>query len=110
MVHVDYRLRYRLRLMHGSDLLVQVYSGISHSDSVTVVPSFYFYFRVAGSPNVSQKSGPPKKNFSSTNTQDKRNLQLIILMMEVTKTLQREGWSGPINSRLKEKDKILNKR
>jgi hypothetical protein len=27
-------------LMHGSDLLVQVYSGISHSDSVTVVPSF----------------------------------------------------------------------
>ena len=45
MVHVDYRLRYKL--MHGSDLLVQVYSGISHSDSVTVVPSFYFYFRVA---------------------------------------------------------------
>ena len=35
-------------LMHGSDLLVQAYSGISHSDSVTVVPSFYFYFRVAG--------------------------------------------------------------
>jgi hypothetical protein len=35
-------------LMHGSDLLVQVYSGISHSDSVTVVPSFYFYFRVVG--------------------------------------------------------------
>jgi hypothetical protein len=24
-------------LMHGSDLLVQVYSDISHSDSVTVV-------------------------------------------------------------------------
>jgi hypothetical protein len=48
MVQVDYRLRYRL--MHGSDLLVQVYSGISHSDSVTVVPSFYFYFyfRVVG--------------------------------------------------------------
>jgi hypothetical protein len=43
---VYYRLRYRL--MHGSDLLVQVYNGISHSDSVTVVPSFYFYFRVAG--------------------------------------------------------------
>ena len=35
-------------LIHGSNLLVQVYSGISHSDSVTVVPSFYFYFRVAG--------------------------------------------------------------
>jgi hypothetical protein len=46
MVHVDYRLRYRL--MHGSDLLVQVYNGISHSDRLTVVPSFYFYFRVAG--------------------------------------------------------------
>ena len=26
--------------MHGSGLLVHVYSGISHSDSVTVVPSF----------------------------------------------------------------------
>jgi hypothetical protein len=46
MVQVDYRLRYRL--MHGSDLLVHVYNNISHSDSVTVVPSFYFYFRVAG--------------------------------------------------------------
>jgi hypothetical protein len=31
--------------MHGLGLLVQVYIGISHSDSVTVVPSFYFYFR-----------------------------------------------------------------
>jgi hypothetical protein len=72
MVQVDYRLfgtgwcmvdalvygtglhGYRLMvqvdtwLMHGSGLLVQVYSGISHSDSVTVVPSFYFYFRVVG--------------------------------------------------------------
>ena len=46
MVQVDYRLRYRL--MHGSDLLVQVYNNISHNDSVIVVPSFYFYFRVAG--------------------------------------------------------------
>jgi hypothetical protein len=46
MVQVDYRLRYRL--MHGSGLLVHVYSGISHSDSVTVVPSFYFYFRAVG--------------------------------------------------------------
>jgi hypothetical protein len=42
MVQVDYRL------MHGLDLLVQVYNGISHSDMLTVVPSFYFYFRVAG--------------------------------------------------------------
>ena len=46
MVQVDYRLTYRL--MHGLDFLVQVYNGISHSDSVIVVPSFYFYFRVAG--------------------------------------------------------------
>jgi hypothetical protein len=35
-------------LMHGSDLLVQIYNNISHSDSVTMVPSFYFYFRVVG--------------------------------------------------------------
>jgi hypothetical protein len=34
--------------MHGSILLVQVYSGISQSDSVEVVPSFYFYFRAVG--------------------------------------------------------------
>jgi hypothetical protein len=47
MVQVDYMVD-ALGLMHGSDLLVQVYNGISHSDSVTVVPSFYFYFRVAG--------------------------------------------------------------
>jgi hypothetical protein len=46
MVQVDYRFRYRL--MHGSGLLVHVYSGISHSDSVTVVPSFYLYFRAIG--------------------------------------------------------------
>jgi hypothetical protein len=32
MVQVDYRL------MHGPNLLVQVYNGISHSDSVTEVP------------------------------------------------------------------------
>jgi hypothetical protein len=46
MVHVDYRLRYKL--MHGSYLLVHVYSSISQSDRLTVVPSFYFYFKVAG--------------------------------------------------------------
>jgi hypothetical protein len=34
--------------MHGSGLLVQVYNGISHSDSVTMVLSFYFYFRAVG--------------------------------------------------------------
>jgi hypothetical protein len=38
MVQIDYRLRYKL--MHGLGLLVHVYSGISHSDSVTMVPSF----------------------------------------------------------------------
>ena len=38
-VHVD------AWLMHDSDLLVQVYNGISHSDSVAVVPSFYFYLK-----------------------------------------------------------------
>jgi hypothetical protein len=46
MVHVDYRLRYKL--MHGSCLLVHVYSSISHIDTLKVVPSFYFYFRVVG--------------------------------------------------------------
>ena len=46
VVQDDYRLRYRL--MHGSDLLVQVYSGISHSDMLKVVPLFYFYFRAVG--------------------------------------------------------------
>jgi hypothetical protein len=58
MVQVDYKLGYRL--MHGcawlgywyrlfvAGLLVQVYNSISHSDSVTMVPSFYFYVRVFG--------------------------------------------------------------
>ena len=49
MVQVDYRFRYRL--MHGSALLVQVYSGISHNYSVIVVPSFYLYFRAVGRGN-----------------------------------------------------------
>ena len=35
-------------LMHGSDLLVQDYSDIYHSDKLTLVPSFYFYLRVVG--------------------------------------------------------------
>ena len=46
MVQVDYRLRYRL--MHGSDLLVHVYSSISHNDSVTMVSSFYLYIKEVG--------------------------------------------------------------
>jgi hypothetical protein len=52
---VQARHRYRLvtgqwhRLITGQwHRLVQVYSSISHSDSVTVVPSFYLYFRVVG--------------------------------------------------------------
>jgi hypothetical protein len=49
MVQVDYRLRYKL--MHGLDLLVQVYNDISNSDRLTVVPSFCFYFRVVGRGN-----------------------------------------------------------
>ena len=49
MVLVDYKLRYRL--MHGSGLLAQAYSGLSHSDSVTVVPSFYLYIRAFGRGN-----------------------------------------------------------
>jgi hypothetical protein len=28
--------------------LIQLYIGISHSDSLTVVSSFYLYFRVVG--------------------------------------------------------------
>jgi hypothetical protein len=35
-------------LMHGSNLLVQVYNSISHTDRLIVFPSFYFYFRVVG--------------------------------------------------------------
>jgi hypothetical protein len=34
--------------MNGLGLLVHVYSGIYHSDSVTMDPSFYFYFRAVG--------------------------------------------------------------
>jgi hypothetical protein len=35
-------------MLFGEGLLVQVYSNISLSDSVTVVPSFYLYVRVFG--------------------------------------------------------------
>ena len=28
--------------------LIQLYNSISNSDRLTMVPSFYFYFRVAG--------------------------------------------------------------
>ena len=45
---VQVEVQFDAWLMHGSDLLVTVYNGISHSDSMKVVPSFYFYFRVAG--------------------------------------------------------------
>ena len=49
MVHVDYMLKYML--MHGSGLLVHVYNDISQNNSVTMVPSFYFYFRAVGRGN-----------------------------------------------------------
>jgi hypothetical protein len=42
---VDAGYWYRL---FGAGLLVQVYNNISHSDSVTVVPSFYLYIRAVG--------------------------------------------------------------
>jgi hypothetical protein len=48
--------------MHGPDLLVQVYNSISHSDRLTVVPSFYFYFRVAGQ----GKSRTPRSTSASS--------------------------------------------
>jgi hypothetical protein len=62
MVQIDYRLFGTCwcmvdALVYGTSLLqvdawfsllVQVYNGISHSDSVIVVPSFYFYFRAVG--------------------------------------------------------------
>jgi hypothetical protein len=34
--------------LFGAGLLVQVYNSISHSDSVTLVPSLYLYIRVVG--------------------------------------------------------------
>jgi hypothetical protein len=53
MVQVDYRLRYTWYMVDAWFLFRFIgtglqFTGISHSDSVTVVPSFYFYFRVAG--------------------------------------------------------------
>jgi hypothetical protein len=35
-------------MLFGAGLLVQIYSSIYHNDSVTLVPSFYLYFRVVG--------------------------------------------------------------
>jgi hypothetical protein len=35
-------------MLFGVGLLVHVCNSISHSDSVTVVPSFYLYIRVVG--------------------------------------------------------------
>jgi hypothetical protein len=34
--------------LFGAGLLVHIYNDISHSDNVTVVASFYFYFRAVG--------------------------------------------------------------
>jgi hypothetical protein len=36
----------------GAGLLVQVYKNISHSDSVTMVPSFYLYVRAVGGERI----------------------------------------------------------
>ena len=46
MVHVEVYVD--AWLMHGLGLLVQVYNDIYHNDSVTMVRSFYFYFRAVG--------------------------------------------------------------
>jgi hypothetical protein len=45
---LQFEVQFDAWLMHDSGLLLHVYNGISHSDSVTVVPSFYFYFREVG--------------------------------------------------------------
>jgi hypothetical protein len=45
MVQVDYRL---LQVGWLQVSGIGCYNGISHNDSVIVVPSFYFYIRVVG--------------------------------------------------------------
>jgi hypothetical protein len=45
MVQVDYRLL-QFGWLHVSG--TGCYSGISHNDSVTMVPLFYFYVRIVG--------------------------------------------------------------
>jgi hypothetical protein len=44
LVQVDYKLLVQV-VTGGLVLIGTVYNSISHSDSVTVVPSFYLYFR-----------------------------------------------------------------
>jgi hypothetical protein len=53
LIHVQFMCRLITGQLYRLDTgqwyrLIQLYSGISHSDSVTVVPSFYFYFRAVG--------------------------------------------------------------
>jgi hypothetical protein len=52
LVYGAYRLQVEVHLdawlIHGSGLLVHLYSHIYHIDSVIVVSSFYFNFRVVG--------------------------------------------------------------
>jgi hypothetical protein len=49
MVEFDYRLLGTgCYILSGAILLVQVYSSISHSDIIIVVPSFYFYIMAVG--------------------------------------------------------------
>jgi hypothetical protein len=55
ILYIHVQFRYRLitcqlyRLVTGQWYrLIQLYNNISHSDRLTVVPSFYLYFRVVG--------------------------------------------------------------
>jgi hypothetical protein len=53
LIHVQFRYRLITGKLYRLDAgqwyrLIQLYSGISHSDSVTVVSSFYFYVRAVG--------------------------------------------------------------
>jgi hypothetical protein len=47
-VEVQVDVWYMFSQVIGTSCLVQVYNIISHSDSVTLVPSFYLYFRAVG--------------------------------------------------------------
>jgi hypothetical protein len=53
LIHVQFRFRLIIGKLYKLDAgqwyrLIQLYSGISHSDSVTVVSSFYLCVRVVG--------------------------------------------------------------
>ena len=53
LIHVQFRYKLITRQLYRLDTghwykLIQLYNGISHSDSVTMVPSFYLYVRAVG--------------------------------------------------------------